>query len=412
MRRRRPVNAELPVPAVVVGAKLNGLGVIRSLRVGGVPIHVIGTSFFQPAMWSRSCRRLIAKQLHGYRLIEVLLKLRQLYSENPVLFLTDELAVYTVSEQRVHLAGYYRFLLPSKEIVTALADKAKFQQLAEDGGFPVPRSLILNGQADLAKLPNLQFPVVIKLTDKRVVHLGALKSVQCASTPAEAKSLCNDLLASGRQLIVQERIPGPDSDIYFCLFYCSQKGEPVSVFTGRKIRSCPPQVGSTGICVGAPEARVHLEPLTRRFIDYVGFAGLGSVEFKWDSRNNRFVMIEPTVGRTDWQEEIATLSGYNIPLCVYRKALGQQVSTQDGNCQNVIWRESAIRRWPRDVLCTADRVCDGYWRIDDPLPAVVYYSGAWLIPSVAARFRRLISRASSMGIAEGDSPSIFRSIFW
>src|SRR5579862_8903008 len=50
-----PVSAPAPmgIPAVVVGGSLNALGVVRSLAVGGMPVHVLETSRRWPAVWSR-----------------------------------------------------------------------------------------------------------------------------------------------------------------------------------------------------------------------------------------------------------------------------------------------------------------------------------------------------------------------
>ena len=49
------------------------------------------------------------------------------------------------------------------------------------------------------------------------------------------------------------------------------------------------------------------------------------MEYKRDVRTGRFVMIEPTVGRSDFQEEVATLNGVNIPNAAYCSAVGQPV---------------------------------------------------------------------------------------
>ena len=49
--------------------------------------------------------------------------------------------------------------------------------------------------------------------------------------------------------------------------------------------------------------------MTRRFVKRTGFVGMGSIEFKWHAGRRGYLVIEPTVGRTDWQEEIATLCG-------------------------------------------------------------------------------------------------------
>jgi predicted ATP-grasp superfamily ATP-dependent carboligase len=179
------------------------------------------------------------------------------------------------------------------------------------------------------------------------------------------------LLSSGGRYIVQEWIPGDDSLIFFCLFYCGRDGSPVSTFTGRKIVSNPPVVGSTGICVAAPEAGSELEQLTRRFINHVGFAGMGSLEFKWHPTRRVFMIVEPTVGRSDWQEEIATLCGTNIPLAAYRHELG--LPQAHDQSRDAVWRESLRQKWPAAIPRGSGRMYDGYWRPSDPLPGVVYY---------------------------------------
>jgi hypothetical protein len=66
--------------------------------------------------------------------------------------------------------------------------------------------------------------------------------------------------------------------------------------------------------------------LTEAFFDRVSFIGMGGIEFKRNSRTGQFLMIEPTVGRVDGQEEVATLHGLNIPLAAYLHALEARVA--------------------------------------------------------------------------------------
>lgn len=361
------------IPAVVVGANLNGLGVARSLRRGNVPVYVVDTSRQRPAMWSHACRAVIVDQLHGRPLIHGLLDLGRRIGERAVLFVTDELSVHTISKFRGELSDAFLFRLPSHEMVTALSDKAAFQQIAERNGFPVPRSVALATASDLDKLRELAFPVVIKPTDKRRVHAGATERLHRARTLAEAEALCARVLPEAGGLIVQEWIPGPDSSIYFTLFYRGAD-DMIATFTGRKLVCDPPEVGNTGICVAAPDVSDMLEPLTCAFADLVGFAGTGSIEFKWDGVRKRFIMIEPTVGRTDWQEEIATLCGMNIPFRAYRHELGLPRLGAGRPRIDVAWRASGAQRWPRNHPRGNMRVVDGFWRAGDPAPAMFHYA--------------------------------------
>jgi hypothetical protein len=130
--------------------------------------------------------------------------------------------------------------------------------------------------------------------------------------------------------------------------------------------------------VAAPEVTEALNPIVSKFIEASSYRGLGSLEFKWDSKERRFIIIEPTVGRTDWQEEIATLSGVNLPLAAYRYELDLPPLAPPRSERPAVWRESYRHRKHCSRLPIKTRIYDGYWRIDDPMPAVFFYLDAAL----------------------------------
>src|SRR2546421_108274 len=180
--------------AVVVRGELNGLGVIRSLARGGVPVVVVDTTHRHAGMWSRYCRAKRVERLHGTRFVHDLLELQRELGGRPVLILTDEMAVNTVSEHRDLLAKAYRFQLPSAEMVSVLGDKARFQEFAESNDLPVPRTAILKHDVDLAKLSGLQFPVIIKPADKRPVYRGETERLHLVGDLMRCEMLCRKLL--------------------------------------------------------------------------------------------------------------------------------------------------------------------------------------------------------------------------
>ena len=157
---------------------------------------------------------------------------------------------------------------------------------------------------------------------------------------------------------MQEWVEGPDHGIYFCLFYCDAAGKPLRIFTGRKLSAFPPGVGSTATCIAAPRQQAQLEALTERLTRAVGFAGMGGLEFKRNEITGEFVIIEPTVVRTDWQEEIATLSGVNIPVLAAAMAFarGRPVAAVLSACGNQCrgrspWAYLVQRHRDADGLC-------------------------------------------------------------
>lgn len=382
------------VPAVVVGGSLNALGVVRSLARARVPVFLIETTRACPAAWSRHCRFIRTPGFHGEALLNCLLSLAAELDCRPALLLTRDDSVATVSACRERLSFAYCIDLPSIETVGALADKAEFHQLAERCGFPVPRGIVLRCEGDFERITALKPPFVVKPADQRRVLWGEVDRIALEESIEKAHAAAARLLTRAPPLIVQEWIEGDDDDIYFTLFACDAESRLVGIFTGRKIVCSPPLIGSTAACVPAPEVADALGRETARFIAHFGYRGLGSLEFKRDRRTGRYLIIEPTVGRTDWQQEIATLCGINLPVLAYRTALGQTLSaTPPSGSRRIIWRDSFETRLPGSAADGLAKVIDGYFRWADPLPALYYYGYERFALSVWRRACRTLNPA-------------------
>jgi D-aspartate ligase len=296
--------------------------------------------------------------------------------------------VATVSTHREERAAFFRLSLPAKEIVQVLADKTLFQKYAEREGFPVPRAVIIGNAAELPLLENLTLPLVIKPGDKTLVLDGRVERAVRTDTFECARTTARRMLNCADRLVVQEWIEGADTDIYFTLFTCDSSGRVTGMFAGRKLVCDPPAVGNTAVCTAAPAVAAKLEAMSLEFIARVGYRGIGSLEFKRDRKDGRFLIVEPTVGRTDWQEEIATLCGVNIPLITYWTETGQAVKDAPGQNRQVAWRSSRVHAVPREMRAPRLRTFDGYFRLSDPLPGLYHY----VIESFLGRAYRFVRR--------------------
>ena len=97
-------------------------------------------------------------------------------------------------------------------------------------------------------------------------------------------------------------------------------------------------------------------------------------------------MVEPTVGRTDHQAEVATLNGVNLPLIAYRDLTGGQPPIPPVRPMRArIWRDPVAdgmaARVPGAAPTPPGVLVDGYARLHDPFP--------WL----ALQWRRVRRRA-------------------
>jgi predicted ATP-grasp superfamily ATP-dependent carboligase len=369
--------------AVVLGAGANGLGVARSLARARVPVWLLDTERRYPAMYTRAAQPLVVRATHGEALIEDLVELGEtrFAGVRPVLLLTQEESVKTVSHHRDRLSARYRFSLPPSAVVDALLHKEGFQRRAEQLGSPIPPLVHVCTLADLPALENLHYPVVVKPGERNAEYARQFKKAYRVERAAEAMALIRRMLLVLADVVVQEWIEGPDANIYFCLQYLDRQGQVVGSFAGRKIRSWPPQVGGTASCVAAPEVHAELAGMTTRFFQAAGVIGMASMEYKRDARSRAFRMVEPTIGRTDYQEEVATLNGVNLPYAAWCAELGLPFPAPTAATRPVVWRvrsedrqsaaaqgQQLAQGYPR-----GGRTADALWRWRDPMPGLVQY---------------------------------------
>lgn len=369
------MNSMQTLPAVVVGGGLNALGIVRSLGAVGIPVIVVDTDPRSPAMRSRYGRKVVCAALEGEPLVACLVKLARRHPNPMMLFVTEEKTVVEVSASRKRLAPHYHLRLPGHERLMALMHKQGFQELAESVGAPVPRTVRIESPADLPRIEALSYPCVFKPASKSYEYGARFKKAYKVASPAEVAALYEEIRPVLADMVVQEWIEGGDNDVYFCLQYIGEDGQLVSSFTGRKIRAWPPRIGGTASCTAAWEVADELNRMTTEFFAQVGFTGMGSMEYKRDTRDGRFYMVEPTVARTDFQEEVASLNGVNIPQAAYRYENGLTQLPASRPIVPRIWREPQLDRWSAqeggirvDERSRGHQVRDAYWRWNDPRP--------------------------------------------
>lgn len=387
---------QMKIPAVIVGNDLNPLGIVRSLGAAGVPMIKLVSDAESYTARSRYGVTRCIESTEGAPLLSALSSIAVEFPQQPVLFVTEEKSVRTVSEYRDALLPHFRLRLPDHERLMALMHKQGFQALAESVGGAIPPVVQLRSEADFEGLGGLTYPCVLKPSAKNYAYGARFAKAYVVQSADEAIALYREIAPICADLVVQQWIEGNDDDIYFCLQYIGDNG-PVISFSGRKLRSWPPAIGGTASCTAAWEYAEELAEMTASFFAATGFTGMGSMEYKRDRRDGRFYMIEPTVARTDFQEEVATLNGVNIPLAAYCYEMGLPLPSTTRPERDRAWREPLIDRWSKDQQpdripagMERLRMVDAYFRLNDPMPWVQWigerFSGRW--QSIRSRLQR------------------------
>lgn len=326
-------------PAIVLGLGQNGLATARALGRLGIPVIGIDTDLSQPGARTRYCTKIHCHDFlaGGPGLLDMLVELGQRLEGKGVLFPSGDLNVSLVSENREKLDTYYHYALPPKDVIRLFLNKKSFYQFTLRNGFTIPRTYFSEQDADIHKIAGeIAYPCLIKPFQPNALWRQTFDTrLFLADSPAMLISLFECIYPVHQDLIIQEYMPGPDSELYWGVTYLDGNGEPLAVWTGRKLRMYPRGFGTATLAESRREPWVAKEAV--RILQAMGHRGYGVVEFKRDGRDGRFKITEATGGRTWFPHGLVTRSGINLPSIMYRHLLGERVEPQTTFEEGIKW---------------------------------------------------------------------------
>jgi len=299
-------------PVFVFNTHYNGLGVIRAFGKAGIPVIAMDTHRVR-------CPDPVYEE---NKFIEFLMEEGKKYSQKPLLFPTNDHWAMAVSRHRSRLEQQFLITTPNLKIFLRILDKNKFYSWAQNRNFSVPKTYnrkeLLSGQI------KPEYPIIVKPVKRRYSgnNINAIHLQQHADrlrlTRITDKNSLNEFVqkeGTCEDLVFQEEIPGRVDQMYTIGLYVDQKGDILGVFTGRKVRGKNPICGD---CVVGQVERVpeSLIGETQRLIKELKYTGIAEVEYKRDSRDGRFRLIEVNPRSWSWIG-ITPYCNVNLPLIAY-----------------------------------------------------------------------------------------------
>ena len=319
----KPARMPPKTPAVVLGMFETGLAVGRSLGRAGVRVLGLDTlpkvGFRSRYIRASICPHPIEQE---QAFIEGLLRLAADQPAPPALMITSDEFLLPVSRNRDALGEAFRMNLPSPEIVESIADKYLQHQLAERAGIPTPRTWVARDRDQLLAISEgIPFPAFIKgvqVTEWRRAMGDATKGIT-VTTSAELEAAFEIVFSRGISGLIQEVIPGPDTNHFKASCYVSASGETLLAFGLQKIRQQPAGFGFG--CLVRSVDYADMLALGKQFFSRIGYRGVGSVEFKLDPRDGQLKLIE--LNPRFWQQNaLADRCGMNFALVNYLDLVG------------------------------------------------------------------------------------------
>lgn len=317
------MSSDFKHPAVVLGMFETGLGVARSLGQSGIIVYGFDykkdIAFYSRYVKASICPHPLQQETD---FISYIISFGRGTKVKPVIFITSDEFLTSVSRNREQLRPYFIFSLPEEKLLAEISDKFQQYKLAERGGTLLPKTYILETINQADRLSNsLSFPVLIKALDVNLWRRKISSSLKAFVAPT-AETFYNQsvhLLECGVKIIVQEIVKGPDTNHFkYCAFYLPD-GKSLCEFTLRKIRQNPVHFG-----VGAVVESIEYDDLMkagRNLFRSIGYSGVGSAEFKLDERDGCLKLIE--INPRYWQQNyLPTACGMNFALIDYLATTG------------------------------------------------------------------------------------------
>jgi predicted ATP-grasp superfamily ATP-dependent carboligase len=308
-------------PAVTVGGSANAVSIARSLARAGVRVYALGGTSDDPVRFSRHCVAyerfaLVDIQAHWYGWLEQ-------ERLGAVIFPCDDEAMELVALRRRDLVELgYLPIEADPALTLAMLDKERTYELAREVGVRTPEVVPVRTRADLDHArTTIPFPCALKPRHSHVFARQGLRVTKAfvVENDEQLERAYEQTSALGLEMLVTEIIPGADDRYASCFSYLDTRGEPLLVFTKRKLRQFPPRFGLGCYHVTAWDSDVAATAL--RFFQGVGLRGIANVEFKRDPRDEQLKLIECNY-RLTAVNELLRRAGLDLALLAYNRITG------------------------------------------------------------------------------------------
>ncbi len=321
---------------IVLGLSPTGLYAVRELGRAG--FRVIGvTDGFACGRYSKYLAETHSVS-NQEQLLDFLLALRAEGQRKLILLPTNDRYIEFLCKYAENLSASFAFAGCYREGgALDLMDKLAFSRLCQKHGLEMPVLWEAAAPADLVAFASqIRFPCILKpaLIHRAVSFLRGQKVLIARDRTEFERHIAAIPEASGKWL-VQEIIPGPESNITVFGGYFDRSGTPRQTFTGRKLRQYPPGFGSASLA-RSETCRKTLE-LSLDFLGKVGFRGVCGTEFKRDPRDGRLKIIEINPRPTLWFA-LTHAAGKRIVETACLDLAGLPYSGEAAQLEGVFWR--------------------------------------------------------------------------
>ena len=305
--------------AIVLGGNFVGLGVVRCLGRRGIPVWVIDADRSRSiAQFSRYTKRFIE---HDGIIPDFLIEEGRKHKlEGWVVFPVTDEYVEALSAHHELLSSVYRLTTGPAAVTKFALDKRLTYSRADELGIPTPWTLVSKSLVDF-DAQNLPYPVILKPAVNH--HFFSKTNIKAlpAATTAELRDRYAQLNAyiPTEEILIQERIPGAgESQFSYCA--ACKDGRVYASLVAQRRRQYPVEFGNASSFVETT-SQPDVEASGKQFLESIGFDGIGEVEFKFDSRDGKYKVLDFNARTWGWHT-LGKAAGIEFVYLLWAQTVG------------------------------------------------------------------------------------------
>lgn len=261
--------------------------------------------------------------------VRTLMKFRENHkNENLLLVPCGDNYIKMLVRNQKALEKDFMFNCIENDLLEALNTKKSFYEMCEKYHLPYPKTFICSKENYKGLKPPFDFPIIIKPSNSVMywnAHFPNKKKVFLAENVDDFKSILTAIYSSTYtdNLILQEFIPGDDSNMRVVNCYSDRNGKVVLAALGKVLlEECTPEgIGSYAAIINDYDKEIL--DLIVNFLENIGFKGYSNFDIKYDARDKKYKLFEinPRQGRSSYFVTAAgcNLTKYLVKDVVYQK---------------------------------------------------------------------------------------------
>ena len=299
---------------VVLGGHVQGLGIIRIFGEKGIPCYLIDETKMNFAKHSKYCNGFFKVTIDN-QFINNLIKLNVNNKFQEFLLIpTNDHYVKLLSTNYDQLSSYYKLSVDKWEVIEMCYNKINTYKIAKRCGVDIPNTYFPKSIDDIPS--NIKFPYIIKPAIMHKFYKVTKKKVfLCKNREELLENYIKALkIIPPNEIIIQEVIPGDlNSQYSACFFY--NKDHIINSIVALRKRQHPIDFGNATTFA---ETIFNDELIAKsdKLLSEINYWGLCEVEFKKDSRDGKFKLLEINPRTWKWHT-ISKKANVNFLLNLY-----------------------------------------------------------------------------------------------